>query len=387
MIPINTLQFAIQGKLSIELVKPFAFQNILRNVSLHLPEGYELVAGTNINNIHLYYELVKVSVLANTHGIYLALNVPLQTANDHLTLFRAITLPIHLTSDKFIQYSVDFEYFGLQHSQQSYLLLSEASFNHCTKGSIVICPADIAIYDDHMLTCGSSLFFKTGSDYPLCQRKLLVQYTTPILQRYGTVWMYNFAKPHQITLRCTKTDTDIPRTLTLEGTRLLHNISRCHLSSPELHAFPGLHGQSYADLETPIFYLPDNITVLDDHERQQLKEIPLPNLQKLEDVSSRDTAPKHHYDLDTLLHTYQTSILQEKRTHWKIIPFVVLTSTAILAIFIYFVYTHFQNTYCIPQKADATTLTSTNCVKPSTTRDQNAEPSVLFTSYTLQSTN
>ena len=79
--------------------------------------------------------------------------------------------------------------------------------------------------------------------------------------------------------------------------------------------------QNYADLETPRFYLPDNITILDDHERQQLKEISLPNLKKLDDVYNRVTASKHHYDLDTLLHTYQTSILQEKRTHWKIIPF------------------------------------------------------------------
>ena len=82
------------------------------------------MAGTKINNIHLYYELVKVSVLANTHGIYLVLNVPLQTEKRHFTLFRAITLPVRVTSDKFIQYFVDFEYFGLQRSQQSYLLLS-----------------------------------------------------------------------------------------------------------------------------------------------------------------------------------------------------------------------------------------------------------------------
>jgi len=317
----------------------------------------------------------------------LTLNVPLQTANRHFTLFRAITLPVRVTPDKFIQYFVDFEYFGLQHSQQSYLLLSEASFNRCSKGSVVICPAGIAIYDVHTLTCGSSLFFKTGSAYPLCQRKLLVQYTTPVLQRYGRVWMYNFAKPHQITLRCTKTDTDIPRTLTLEGTGLLHNISRCHIFLPELHAFPELHGQSYADLETPIFYLPDNITVLDDHERQQLKEIPLPNLQKLDDVYSRVTASKHHYDLDLLLHTYQILILQEERTHWKIIPFIVFTSTASFATLIYFIYTRFQNTYCITQKANATILTSTSCNEPSTTRDVNADPSVLFTSYTLQRTN
>jgi len=74
---LNSLQFAIRWKFSIELVNLSVFQNILKNISLHLPEGYELVVGTNINNIHLCYELVKVSVLANPHGIYLALNVPL----------------------------------------------------------------------------------------------------------------------------------------------------------------------------------------------------------------------------------------------------------------------------------------------------------------------
>ena len=47
----NSLQCAIQGKLSIELVNLSVLQNILRNVFLHLPEGYELVAGTNISQM------------------------------------------------------------------------------------------------------------------------------------------------------------------------------------------------------------------------------------------------------------------------------------------------------------------------------------------------
>ena len=50
----NSLQCAIQGKLPLELVNFSVFQNILINISLHLSEGYELVAGTNIKNIHLY---------------------------------------------------------------------------------------------------------------------------------------------------------------------------------------------------------------------------------------------------------------------------------------------------------------------------------------------
>jgi hypothetical protein len=74
----------------------------------------------------------------------------------------------------------------------------------------------------------------------------------------------------------------MPHTLPLEGTRLLHNLSGCHISSPELHSFPELHGATYANLEAPIFYLPD-ISVLNDHELEQLNDIPLPNLKRILD--------------------------------------------------------------------------------------------------------
>ena len=60
--------------------------------------------------------------------------------------------------------------------------------------------------------------------------------------RYG----YHFAKQHQITLRCTKADTQMPHTLPLEGTGLLHNLSGCHVSSPGHHAFLELHVTNYA---------------------------------------------------------------------------------------------------------------------------------------------
>jgi hypothetical protein len=76
----------------------------------------------------------------------------------------------------------------------------------------------------------------------------------------------------------------MPRTLTLEGTGLFHNITGCHITSHEIEAFPELHGKTYASLDTPIFYLPDNISALNDHE---LKDIPLPKLQKLEDIYFR----------------------------------------------------------------------------------------------------
>jgi hypothetical protein len=45
-------------------------------------------------------------VTANTHCIHLTLNVSLQTAERHYTLFGLITLPIRVTSDTFVWYFV-----------------------------------------------------------------------------------------------------------------------------------------------------------------------------------------------------------------------------------------------------------------------------------------
>jgi len=46
-------------------------QNILRNVSLQLPEEFDLILGTKTEIINLYYEIVKVTAVANVHGIKL----------------------------------------------------------------------------------------------------------------------------------------------------------------------------------------------------------------------------------------------------------------------------------------------------------------------------
>ena len=78
----DAAQRAIHGKLPIKLVKPTTLQNFLRNVTLHLPEGYELTVGTRTENVHIYYELDKVALVANAHSIKLIVSVPLKTTNS-----------------------------------------------------------------------------------------------------------------------------------------------------------------------------------------------------------------------------------------------------------------------------------------------------------------
>ena len=60
----NAIQSVIQGSLSICLLKPTVLLNILKNVSLQLPSGYELIAGIRAETLHLYCELVNLSLAA-----------------------------------------------------------------------------------------------------------------------------------------------------------------------------------------------------------------------------------------------------------------------------------------------------------------------------------
>jgi hypothetical protein len=126
---------------------------------LRLPEGYELIAGTTVENIHLYYDLTAVSIVANTHCINLLLHITLKSANCHFTLFKVITLPTLISPNKFAQYIVDYSYFGLQISQHANLMLTETDYSHSKKGSITICPADTTVYSAQTVTCLYSLFF------------------------------------------------------------------------------------------------------------------------------------------------------------------------------------------------------------------------------------
>jgi len=105
-----------------------------------------------------------------------------------------------------------------------------------------------------------------------------------------------------------KANAQFPRTLTLEGAGLLQNLTGCHVTSPELHTFPVIHGTIDARIEPPIIYLPDNISVLNNHELQQIRDMPLPNLQRLNDIYSRVTTSQHTYDMDAVMHIHQASL-------------------------------------------------------------------------------
>jgi hypothetical protein len=165
---LGAVQSVLQGKLPVSLINPATLQNMLRNISLHLPPGYELIAGTRADNIYLYYELTTVTLVGNAHGIKLIINVPLKTASQYFVLYKIIVLPVRTSGNNFVRYSVEFPYFSIDDSHRNYILFMEAHQRRCTTTSIVLCPADVAIYSQQIVTCEASLFFQNAISNKLC---------------------------------------------------------------------------------------------------------------------------------------------------------------------------------------------------------------------------
>jgi len=51
-------------------------REMLKNVTLILPEGYQLIAGLRPNNVYLYYDIIQATMLADVHRFKLILCSP-----------------------------------------------------------------------------------------------------------------------------------------------------------------------------------------------------------------------------------------------------------------------------------------------------------------------
>jgi hypothetical protein len=149
----------------------------------------------------LYYELIKVTAVGTAHNMKLILEVPLKLS-QRFSLFRITALPTRVLNDTFALYQLEYNYFGLSHSQRDFTLMTEADVQRCHAGNITICPADRALYDIRSVTCESKLYFQTTTKDGPCKRSLMLHYETPTLLRHREVWIYHFPSQRQVTIRC-----------------------------------------------------------------------------------------------------------------------------------------------------------------------------------------
>jgi hypothetical protein len=158
------------GKVSVNLIAPTLLQSLLRNIVAHLPDGYTLFTGIQLNDMYLFYECIEVTVFADHHNLRLFLTVPMKTFDRHFTLYRLVTLPHRVgNSRNFVQLMVNFPYLLIGDSKQRYLLYTQADIESCTGKPILIYPVDTQVYSTIVLTCELSIFFKKEEARNLCK--------------------------------------------------------------------------------------------------------------------------------------------------------------------------------------------------------------------------
>jgi len=253
-----------------------------------LPEGHELIAGTRTEDIHQYYKLSKVSIVANSHCIKLIVHIPLKSA-DHFTLYKIIILPERISSDKFVQYAIDCPYLVIQVSQHDYIPFTEKDYSKCVTSSITVCPLDSAIVNTQL--CKKNLLLN-------CQQSTMI---------HRNIWIYHFPTPRQLTLRCPGNEASPARTQVLVNAGMLFNASACHVSTEDLRMYPTLRGSKQAELNRPHIFLLDKVPIISQHESHQIQELTMPKLQALENLRSHLPIPLHSLDVDSLLHMHQTT--------------------------------------------------------------------------------
>ena len=252
------MQHILLGKLPITIVNPKILHNILRNISLCLPENYELAAGTRFENIYSYYELIKVAVVGSLHNVKLIMYVPIKTANQHFTVYRIIGLPNRIGKDKFVLYQIDFPYFAIGSSQRDYALLTDTELQRCTTSTVTVCPVSTAFYDIQTATCPLSLYFQTAAEPKPCRKTILLNHDIPVLRRYDTVWIFHFPQPTQVNIRCPRSGKEWEtRTEVLHDAGIIHDATSCFITSNKIRTLPELHRVMHTRLDNPSIYMPD----------------------------------------------------------------------------------------------------------------------------------
>ena len=390
------VQYTLNGKLAVTLVNPTTLQNILRNISLHLPDNYELAAGTQRENVHMYYDLITVAVIGDIHSIKLIMNIPLRTAEQNFDLYKLIAMPTLINGDKFVKYFPEYSYFGLSISRRDYVLLKNDDLRQCNSGSLRVCRLNVPLFDAQTLSCESSLYFQNEGETPLCKRSILLNYKTPTLQKHGATWVYNLPTRQEVTFRCHHGTSWVTHRRALLGGGLIHNATTCAVATEQVRTLPELRRTNYIYLDTPTWHVPE-LTAEPTHQESLQRKEDLPAAVKdLDDIKARLATPLHSIDLDTYFQIRHLSRSQENQFPWYPIIITTVCASTILLLLGYMLRSRLCHLFRKSPSNDP--LESNQVPQPSPRtaapeyatlhekKDQRPSENVTFTNYALQVT-
>jgi hypothetical protein len=77
-------------------------REMLKNVTLILPEYYEQIAALRPSSVNLYYEIIQATMLADVHSFKIILYVSLKTMSRQYELYRMVVSPTHIFNNTYV---------------------------------------------------------------------------------------------------------------------------------------------------------------------------------------------------------------------------------------------------------------------------------------------
>jgi hypothetical protein len=260
-------------KIPVRLISPGTLLEITKNVSLTLPAGYQLVAGTSPASMPWYYELVKTTMVASTQGFLLVLSLPLTDSSKKFDLVKIHTFPYRLFNNTFVQYQVGREYLAVNLLQHTYFTMTERERQQCQGLSLKVCPVSRPVYSTQVENCALSLYFQRPSVRELCSRNVKNQQPPPILLRSGQVLLYHFAEPRRVFVRCPQQQDKSTTSWVLRDAGVINHAARCHVTTEGVQLYPLLDGESTFEGQAPMLFAPTLPEIVSQDEFHALREL------------------------------------------------------------------------------------------------------------------
>jgi hypothetical protein len=89
------IDISSSGRLSSVLVPPNNLSGLLQQFALKLPRDVCLLAGTDLDNMYVYYDVARVQAYATLGSIRLVVRIPLRGTDRVMTLYRVESLPTY----------------------------------------------------------------------------------------------------------------------------------------------------------------------------------------------------------------------------------------------------------------------------------------------------
>jgi len=335
---INELLEAFQtlatGKIPPSLIEFDTLQDILKNVTLSLPEGYELVMGTQFNNMPWYFKHVQAALMADLYNFVLVMYFPLITVDRKYVMFHAIAFPSRILNNTYASCKLDGANIAISTLRRTYLLLNDTEMGKCVGETIVVCPADKAVKDTRTASCALSLFFQRRNVREVCHRVITAKQPPAMLEPHGPLVLYYAPEPQIAHFRCHGTNGGwTTHNMLLDGAGTLSGGQSCHIIWGELQLYAEVRGNSQFEVPGPQIRIPPQLTVTSDSELEFLKKISETN--KVDELIATVTAHKMEVSVDDLLTLHQLELPHTDNTHWTM-PLLLATSSILVAVVMYY---------------------------------------------------